>query len=110
MSTFNWRIPWSTAMELGMEAVAIIEAGHYQAPSGRTIDVAGLFESAKAGTESYPPELLDEVQLLLGGWLAVAQSSSQYCARSRFTRQASDFIVGDCPHQAPGWLGLRVSP
>ena len=56
MKPFNWRIQRPLALRLGLEAVAIIKAGHYESPSGKRVDIAALIESAKAGTESYPPD------------------------------------------------------
>ena len=40
---------------LGQEAVAIIKAGGYRAPSGRKVDLAPLIAKAMKGTISYPP-------------------------------------------------------
>ena len=56
METFNWRIPRSLASKLGEEAVAIIDAGRYESPSGGKVDIAALIESSRAGTESFPPD------------------------------------------------------
>jgi hypothetical protein len=42
-------------VQYGREAVDIIEAGEYRAPSGRTVSIADLLERAVQAT-SYPPE------------------------------------------------------
>lgn len=44
------------ALELGAEAVEIIRAGGYEAPSGRWVDLSGKIQRAVMGTESYPPD------------------------------------------------------
>src|SRR5262245_47594564 len=46
----------SKAAEMGREAVRIIEAGHYQVPSGEWVEIADLIQRAVEGTCSYPPE------------------------------------------------------
>jgi uncharacterized protein (TIGR02452 family) len=43
------------ASELGRETVAIVEAGHYTAETGKDVDVGPLVRRAVEGTESYPP-------------------------------------------------------
>jgi uncharacterized protein (TIGR02452 family) len=44
------------AVLLGQEAVAIIKAGGYRAPSGRKVVIAPLVARAVKGTVSYPPD------------------------------------------------------
>jgi uncharacterized protein (TIGR02452 family) len=44
------------AVQYGREAVDIIEAGEYQAPSGRKVNLAHLLERTVQGTTSYPPD------------------------------------------------------
>ncbi len=50
--SFHGILPSSTVVE----AVHIIEAGQYRAPSGRTVNLAKLLERAIQGTNSYPPD------------------------------------------------------
>ncbi len=45
----------SEAARLGREAVSIVAAGHYVAPSGRTVDLSAATRAAVEGTVSYPP-------------------------------------------------------
>lgn len=45
----------STAAKIGVETVAILKAGEYAAPSGRTVDLREILARAKAGTKSYAP-------------------------------------------------------
>jgi uncharacterized protein (TIGR02452 family) len=44
------------AVQYGREAVGIIEAGQYLAPSGKTVNLAQLLERSIQGTKSYPPD------------------------------------------------------
>ena len=44
------------AVQLGSEAVRIIESGQYSAPSGRMVNIADLVERSVRGTTSYPPD------------------------------------------------------
>jgi uncharacterized protein (TIGR02452 family) len=60
MTTFNGDISREVAAEYGLEAVKIGAAGHYQSPSGRTIDLAAAIDRSVVGTKSYPPELILE--------------------------------------------------
>lgn len=46
----------SDAAAQGREAVAIVRAGGYTAPSGRRVDVSARVARAVAGTRDYPPE------------------------------------------------------
>ena len=55
MSTFKTKISRETAAAYGREAVRITEAGKYQAPSGRVVDVSRLVKRSVDGTVSYPP-------------------------------------------------------
>lgn len=50
------RIKRSTAAILGRETVAILRAGEYLAPSGRTVSIRDALDRAVKGTVSYPPE------------------------------------------------------
>jgi uncharacterized protein (TIGR02452 family) len=56
MQTFKTRMSREIAEQYGREAVRIIEAGEYHAPSGRIVRIAHLLESSVQGTKSYPPE------------------------------------------------------
>lgn len=55
MSTFTRQIDRVLAAQYGREAVVIGECGHYQAPSGLTVDIKALLSSAVEGTVSYLP-------------------------------------------------------
>src|SRR5262245_49860111 len=47
-------MPRSRAAALGQEAVRILEAGWYDTPSGRRVEIADLVRRAAEGTVSYP--------------------------------------------------------
>jgi uncharacterized protein (TIGR02452 family) len=49
-------MPHDVAARLGHETIRILEAKSYRAPSGRTIDLASVFDAALEGTVEYPPE------------------------------------------------------
>jgi uncharacterized protein (TIGR02452 family) len=50
------RLDREYATQLGYETVAIVEAGGYRTPSGRTVTLRDAVVRAKAGTVTYPPE------------------------------------------------------
>lgn len=57
------RISRDLAREYGHQAVQILEAGQYVAPSGRTVQIGEQLERAVQGTVSYPPDVsLPEAQ------------------------------------------------
>ena len=87
MKSFNWRIQRPLALRFGLEAVAIIEAGHYESPSGKRVDIAALVESAKSGTESYPPDRSTPASRR-GPWDTVIEieNESTLCAGQRLLR------------------------
>lgn len=47
----------STRQELARQTVEIVAQGHYVAPSGRSVDIAGLVQAAKQGTKLYHSQL-----------------------------------------------------
>jgi uncharacterized protein (TIGR02452 family) len=49
-------IPRDEAAALGLETVRYIQAGRYQAPSGRQVDLAAALKAARVGTVEYPPD------------------------------------------------------
>ena len=76
LKPFNWRIQRPLALRLGLEAVAIIEAGHYESPSGKTVDIAALIESAKAGTETRKTQPMNAASGKFKRYLFMAPSFS----------------------------------
>src|SRR5919197_1263369 len=56
MEIFNAQISREQAAAYGRQAVDILQAGHYQPPSGRVVRIADLVEQAVQGTRAYPPE------------------------------------------------------
>ena len=56
MPPFDPRIPRDLAAQLGHEAVSIIEAGGYVAPSGTGVDLRAAIASARDRTVEYPPD------------------------------------------------------
>jgi uncharacterized protein (TIGR02452 family) len=48
-------IPREVASRLGRQAVSIIEAGRYKAPSGRNVEIGPRVELSVRGTVTYPP-------------------------------------------------------
>ncbi|MDB4930069.1 MAG: hypothetical protein JWM10_2553 [Myxococcaceae bacterium] len=48
-------LPRPVAAALGAEAVAILRAGRYAAPSGRVVELAAEVDRARAGARAYPP-------------------------------------------------------
>lgn len=55
MTTFDAPLPRDQAVRLGEEAVRIIDAGGYRAPSGRAVDIGDILARAVRGTIAYPP-------------------------------------------------------
>jgi uncharacterized protein (TIGR02452 family) len=49
----------SSRAELARQTVQVVEQGHYQAPSGRKVNIAGEVRRCLAGTEYFAPELLE---------------------------------------------------
>jgi len=113
MKPFNWRIQRPLALRLGLEAVAIIEAGHYESPSGKTVDIAAFIESAKAGTESYPPGRSTPVSRK-GAWDTVIEieNESTLSAGERLLRSGLNPVVlnfASATHPGGGFLnGARA--
>ena len=56
METFNTRISRELAAQYGRQALQIIQAGQYHAPSGPVVRIADLIGRSVQGTESYPPD------------------------------------------------------
>jgi uncharacterized protein (TIGR02452 family) len=56
MSQHHLRLPRWRARELGQEAVRIMDAGGYEAPSGQWVDISAEIVAAKLNTTSYPPD------------------------------------------------------
>ena len=44
------------AKRIGRETVAILQAGNYTAPSGRTVVLDALLDECRKGTIEYPPD------------------------------------------------------